>query len=94
MGERRKGEQASQRQSQEFGLRLQRRRRDLGLTQEAVANTAGLSRTYYGSLEKGVGDRSRNEPANPSMVALIQVAGALDCSVGDLVDGLGGTVEV
>lgn len=70
----------------EFGLQLHRRRTELGLTQETVAFAAGISRTYYGSLEKGVNDRGRGDPANPTMMTLIRLATALNCSVGDLVD--------
>lgn len=71
-----------------FGIRLQRRRAELQLTQEDVANRAGISRTYYGSLEKGVNDRSRGEPANPTLSILLRLASALDCRVGNLVDNL------
>jgi len=82
------GEPVDPRVAVAFGLRLQRRRAEIGKTQEQVANDAAISRTYYGSLEKGVNDRVRGDPANPTMVTLIGLSRALNCTVGDLVDSL------
>jgi len=37
----------------DFGLRVRARRNGLGLSQEALADIAGLHRTYIGSVERG-----------------------------------------
>ncbi|MDR0481870.1 MAG: helix-turn-helix transcriptional regulator [Cellulomonadaceae bacterium] len=69
-----------------LGARLRDHRAELGLTQEQVAELAGISRNYYGSLEAGYADRVRREPANPTLTVLRGLAYALRCSIGALVD--------
>ena len=70
----------------ELGLILQRRRLALALSQEDVAYAAGLTRSHYQQLEKG---RSRPEsPANPSLLTLMCLAGALDVDIRDLLPTL------
>lgn len=66
-----------------FASILRRRREDLSLSQEAVAERAGLSRYVYGKYEKGEG--RPGEPVNPKLRTLIALAQALEVSVGDLV---------
>jgi transcriptional regulator with XRE-family HTH domain len=39
---------------QQFGSIIRRRRRAAGLSQEALADKAGLHRTYIGLLERGL----------------------------------------
>jgi transcriptional regulator with XRE-family HTH domain len=61
---------------QRFGKRLQRLRTSRGLTQEQLAVTAGLSRTFLTRLELGQHD--------PSLSTLVRVAKALRVSVTEL----------
>lgn len=67
----------------ELGLRLQRARLSMGLTQEEAAYAAGLTRSHYQQLEKG---QSRpGVPANPSLRTLAALAETLNVEVGDLI---------
>jgi transcriptional regulator with XRE-family HTH domain len=61
---------------QRFGKQLQRLRISRGLTQEQLAVTAGLSRTFLTRLELGQHD--------PSLSTLVRVAKALRVSVTEL----------
>lgn len=61
---------------QRFGKQLQRLRTRRGLTQEQLAVTAGLSRTFLTRLELGQHD--------PSLSILVRVAKALRMSVTEL----------
>lgn len=65
-----------------LGLELQQRRIDAGLTQEALAYKAGLTRTHYQQMERG--SWSKGSPSNPSLKVLVRVALALDIEPGDL----------
>ena len=56
-----------------FGLRLKKIRRDKNLTQESVAEKAGLHPTYIGQIERGV--------RNPSLVNINKIAKALSVPV-------------
>jgi Zn-dependent peptidase ImmA (M78 family)/DNA-binding XRE family transcriptional regulator len=60
----------------ELATNLMRLRKLNGLTQQAVADTAGISRVAYRSLEKG--------EAEPRETTLHALAKALDCSAMDL----------
>ena len=60
----------------ELGRNLQRRRMDLGHSQERIAYTAGLSRFTYQKYEQG---QSRpGAPANPSLRVLLAISQALE----------------
>ena len=61
---------------QRFGKQLQRLRARRGLTQEQLAVTAGLSRTFLTRLELGQHD--------PSLGTLVRLAKALRVSVAEL----------
>ncbi len=69
----------------EFGLELQRRRHAAGLTQEALAHQAGITRNHYQQLERGYW--KPGSPANPSLQTVVRLAQALHASVADLVPG-------
>ena len=58
-----------------FGTAVKRRREELGLTQEDLAERAGLHRTYLSDIERGT--------RNPSLVNIDRLAGALGTSLAD-----------
>jgi XRE family aerobic/anaerobic benzoate catabolism transcriptional regulator len=60
-----------------FGERLRTLRARRGLTRKTVAQAADVSERYLANLEHGTG--------NPSFVILEQVAGALQCSIAELI---------
>lgn len=62
-----------------------RRRTELGLTQEFVANTARIDRSSLQNLEKAVSDRRTARPANPQLRTLIRIAQVLQMDTGDLI---------
>lgn len=63
-----------------FGDRVRAARLDAGLTQEQVAERAGLHRTYPGFVETG--------RMTPSLEAVVRIAEALGIDPGELVKGL------
>jgi transcriptional regulator with XRE-family HTH domain len=60
-----------------FGQTVRDRRRSLGLSQEQLADLAGLHRTYVGSIERG--------ERNPSLLNIARLANALRVQPRDLV---------
>jgi transcriptional regulator with XRE-family HTH domain len=64
----------------EFGRRVRDRRVELGLSQEDLAERAGLHRTYISSLEQG--------RRNVAVHNVVRLAEALDIDPADLVQGL------
>lgn len=67
-----------------LGRHLEKLRAASGLTQEQVAQAAGLNRNHYQLLESGLSDRKRNTPANPRLSTLMAVAAALGTSVPEI----------
>jgi transcriptional regulator with XRE-family HTH domain len=65
----------------QFGSHLREKRDKLGLSQEALANEAGLHRTYVSAVERG--------RRNPTLVSLSRLAKALGISVSELLVGVG-----
>lgn len=61
--------------AREFGIRLHRARIEAALTQEELAYAAGLTRSHYQQLEKGL-SRS-GVPANPSLKTIVGLARVL-----------------
>lgn len=60
-----------------FGQRLRDVRQKRKVTQQALAETAGMSLTYISNMEHGL--------KVPSLTTIIRLAVALDCKVMDLV---------
>lgn len=54
-----------------FGKEVVSRRKDLGLSQEALAELSGLHRTYIGAVERGL--------RNPTLTSILRIAQGLGC---------------
>jgi transcriptional regulator with XRE-family HTH domain len=68
---------------QTLGREIKRRREELTLSQEKLAEKCGFDRTYVSMLERGV--------RNPSLLNLIKLAQGLETSVSQLTEVLNGT---
>ena len=66
--------------AKQFGLLVRRRRQAVGLSQEALADQAGLHRTYISLLERGL--------RMPSILVVKQLAGALATTMASLMGEL------
>ncbi len=62
-----------------FGKAIRKKRKSLGLTLEQVAERAGLSPNYVGTVENGERD--------PSLSTVLALAKALRVPAGDLIGG-------
>ncbi len=62
-----------------IGARIRQRRRELNITQEALAEKAGLSKSFVSEVEGGL--------ASASGLICLKIAGALDVSVEWLLTG-------
>ena len=60
----------------QLGKRIRTRRRELGMTQEILAETIGVSTSFVGHIERG----SRK----PSITTLVHLANALSSSANEL----------
>jgi transcriptional regulator with XRE-family HTH domain len=65
---------------QDLGARVRERRRELGLSQEALGDVSGLHWTFVGQVERG--------RRNISLHNLLRLAQALEVDPGELVKGL------
>jgi len=65
----------------QFGDNARNLRKGKKLSQEKLAEIAGLDATYISGIERGV--------RNPSLVSIVQLAGALKTAPGELFAGLG-----
>lgn len=63
-----------------FGANVRARRKDLGLSQEQLADIVGLHRTYIGGIERG--------ERNISIMNLIKLANALHTKISILFEGI------
>ena len=68
-----------------MGHRLQELRNASGLTQEQVAEGAGIHRNHYQLLESGLSDRAKDSPANPRLSTLVALCRVLGTTVPDLI---------
>lgn len=59
-----------------FGLIVRKKRKDKGLSQEELAEKAGLHRTYIGMIERG--------EKNVTLVNIAKIALSLNCTVSEL----------
>ena len=64
---------------QRFGANLRRLRQARGLSQEGLAQIAGIHRTYIGAVERG--------ERNVSIDNMERIAAAVGASVADLLSG-------
>ena len=59
-------------------MNMKRLRKERDWSQEALADAAGLDRTYISGIERVV--------RNPTITVVERIAKALNCGVGDLAD--------
>ena len=65
---------------QELGRRMRTRRKEIGLSQEALALRANVDRSYYGAVERG--------ERNVTFTMLCRLCAALECDLGVISEGL------
>ncbi len=70
----------------EFGLRLHRARIEAAMTQEELAYAAGITRSYYQQLEKGLSRPGK--AANPSLRTVAGLAQVLGIQPHELIPRL------
>lgn len=63
-----------------LGQRIRAKRTEMGLSQEGLANEAGLDRSYVGRIERG--------EHNLTFVSLVKLCRAMRCDVAALTTGL------
>jgi transcriptional regulator with XRE-family HTH domain len=61
-----------------LAVNMKRLRKERGWSQEALADAAGLDRTYISGIERVV--------KNPTVVVVARIAEALGCGFGNLLD--------
>ena len=66
----------SQKIKERFGIAVRKRRHELGISQEKLAERAGLHRTYVADIERGI--------RNVSIENVEKLAGALELSISAL----------
>jgi len=59
-----------------FGLAIQKRRREIGISQEEAAARAGIHRTYFADVERGA--------RNVGLKNVVAIARGLDVTPSDL----------
>jgi transcriptional regulator with XRE-family HTH domain len=71
-----------------LGRKLAVLRKARGLTQEALADNAGVSRNHYQLLEIGLSNRETRRPANPTLATLIALCGVLGVTVPEFIESV------
>ena len=61
-----------------LAVNMKRLRKERGWSQEALADAAGLDRTYISGIERVV--------RNPTVSVVDRIAKALECKLGDVLD--------
>jgi transcriptional regulator with XRE-family HTH domain len=64
----------------QLGSRIRQRRKELGLTQETLAERAEIDRSYLGGIERG--------ERNITFSVLCEICTALSCDVAALTSGI------
>lgn len=64
----------------QFGAAVRKRRKFLGWSQEKLAETAALHRTYVSRVERGI--------TNPTLSIIVQLARGLNVKPADLFKGI------
>ena len=70
---------AGHEQLMKFGNKVRSLRESKKMSQEQLAELAGLHRTYVGGIERG--------ERNPTLLNLLKIARALEVPLSELVDG-------
>jgi transcriptional regulator with XRE-family HTH domain len=70
------GQQDSQGQLKALGRAVRARRKACGLSQEALADAAGIDRSHMGKIERG--------ERNVTLLNVVKIAAALDSLLSDL----------
>lgn len=63
--------------TERLGWVVRERRIELGMSQERLAGTAGINRSYIGDIERGA--------RNPALGTLVKLARALELDVAELI---------
>ncbi|WP_298336394.1 helix-turn-helix transcriptional regulator [uncultured Erythrobacter sp.] len=63
-----------------LGQRIRSKRKELGMSQEGLANEAGLDRSYVGRIERG--------EHNLTFVSLVRLCRAMGCDVATITSGI------
>ncbi|MGB3696845.1 MAG: helix-turn-helix transcriptional regulator [Gordonia sp. (in: high G+C Gram-positive bacteria)] len=71
--------------SKQLGVQIARRRHELALSQEALAEAVGISANHIQLLESGLSDRKKRSPANPRLNTLVALSRALQLPLTELI---------
>ena len=71
--------------AQALAKRLRALRAPTGMSQEQVAQAAGIHRNHYQLLESALSDRRKRTPANPRLSTLVALCRVYQTTVPDLV---------